>query len=280
MRYTICILQSLFFVGTFGLASPHVEERQAKPSGTGPYSAKYTTLPSLPNHTLYHPSSLSLNTTLPVIVWGNGGCSANGLSQSAFLTEIASWGFLVIASGGPNQSGSTTASVMKASIDYVSGSALPTEYAKLVDNTKIAAAGFSCGGIEAYEQVQDKRVKALGIFNSGQMSEDATKKVVPNIPKGKPVFFFLGGESDIAYKNGMRDYRALPVGIPSWNGNLNVGHGATYNEPNGGKFAKAAQLYFRWVLKGDAAVSSFFTVDGAKTDGWTVERKDLDKIVV
>jgi hypothetical protein len=135
---------------------------------------------------------------MPVVAWGNGGCSANGLSQQNFLIEVASWGFIVIASGGPNQQGSTTAAMMKASIDYAS-TATAGVFVK-VNKDSIAAAGFSCGGIEAYEQAQDARVKALGIFNSGQMSEEGTRRVVPAI-SGKPVFFFLGGPSDIAYNN-------------------------------------------------------------------------------
>lgn len=234
-----------------------------------------------------------MNGTMPVVAWGNGGCSANGLSQQKFLAEIASWGFIVIASGGPNQQGSTTAAMMKASIDYAS-TATSGVFAK-VNKDAIAASGFSCGGIEAYEQAQDARVKALGIFNSGQMSEDGTRRVVPAI-KGKSVFFFLGGPSDIAYNNvslpsascpsvalikqGMRDYAALQAGVPSWNGNLPVGHGATYDQTNGGKFGKAAQLYFRWVLKGDTSASTFFTGNEAQADGWTVVSKDLDKIQV
>jgi hypothetical protein len=84
-------------------------------------------------------------------------------------------------------------------------------------------------------------------------------------------------EADLV--QGLRDYKALPEGTPSWMGNLPVGHGATYNEVNGGKFAKAAQLWLRWVLLGDTSVKSFFTGDGAKTDGWTVESKSLDKLV-
>lgn len=88
--------------------------------------------------------------------------------------------------------------MMKASIDYAS-TATTGVFAK-VNKDKIAAAGFSCGGVEAYEQAQDARVKTIGIFNSGQMSEDGTRKVVPAI-KGKSVFFFLGGSSDIAYNN-------------------------------------------------------------------------------
>jgi dienelactone hydrolase len=41
---------------------------------------------------------------LPIMAWGNGACSANGNSFRVFLTEIASYGYLIIASGpiGPD----------------------------------------------------------------------------------------------------------------------------------------------------------------------------------
>lgn len=78
---------------------------------------------------------------------------------------------------------------------------------------------------------------------------------------------------------GIRDYKALAEGTPSWLGNLPVGHGATYSEVNGGKFGKAAQLWLRWVLTGETSVNTFFVGDGAKADGWTVESKSLDKLV-
>ncbi|KAF2035632.1 hypothetical protein EK21DRAFT_96822 [Setomelanomma holmii] len=53
--------------------------------------------------------SKSGNVSLPVVLWGNGGCSPEGTSNVALLQQIASYGYLVIASGGPKQSGSTTA---------------------------------------------------------------------------------------------------------------------------------------------------------------------------
>jgi hypothetical protein len=170
-----------------------------QPEGTGPYKAIYTTDSALPNHTFFQPANLTaVNGTLPVLVWGNGGCSANGLSHRNFNLEIASWGFIVIASGGPNAGGSTTAKTMKDSIDFIVKAAGTGTYAN-VDATKLAAAGMSCGGIEAYEQAQDARVKAIGIFNSGQQSVANTNRIVPPITKS--VFFFLGGSSDIAYEN-------------------------------------------------------------------------------
>ncbi|KAF2742647.1 hypothetical protein M011DRAFT_481552 [Sporormia fimetaria CBS 119925] len=259
------------------LGAPTLDARQQVSTGTGPYPARWVTAPDFPNHTIYIPQNVdAVNGTMPVVAWGNGACSANGLGQGNFLAEIASWGFIVIASGGPNQGGSTTAQWMKDSIDYATRTT-SGPFAK-ANKESIGVAGWSCGGVEAYEQYQDSRVKTIGIFNSGQMDEGGTRRVVPNI-RNKSVFFFLGGPSDIAYNNGMRDYRALPSGIPSWNGNLPVGHGATYGDANGGRFGKAAQLYFRWVLKGDQTAASWFTGNGAQQEGWTVERKDLDKLV-
>src|SRR3954465_8391114 len=77
----------------------------AAAGGSGPYPADYETSPSLANHTIYRPSALPAE-RMPIFVWGNGGCAANGTGQINFLREISSYGFLVIANGAPNGSGS------------------------------------------------------------------------------------------------------------------------------------------------------------------------------
>ncbi len=69
-----------------------------------------------------------------------------------------------------------------------------------LQSARIAVAGQSCGGLEAYAVVNDTRIGALGVFNSGFLTEAEAKTVVPTI-KGKPVFYFLGGSTDIAYAN-------------------------------------------------------------------------------
>ncbi|KFA46377.1 hypothetical protein S40293_11466 [Stachybotrys chartarum IBT 40293] len=212
---------------------------------------------------------------MPVVVWGNGACSANGLSHVNFNLEIASWGVIIISSGEPNQGGSTSVDMMRGSIDWISQNAGRGTYTN-VDASRIAAAGMSCGGTEALAMVPDTRVRAYGIFNSGNLDAGSTNRIIPQI--NVPIFFFLGGPSDIAYGNGMRDYGAVRSGIPAWVGNLPVGHGGTYGEPRGGRFGRAAQLFFRWVLRGDTSASSFFTGNGAQTDGWTVQSKSLNNV--
>jgi hypothetical protein len=55
-------------------------------------------------------------------------------------------------------------------------------------------------GKDRYKVGADKRISAIGIFNSGEFTAPATAKTAAAV-KGKPVFYFLGGPSDIAYKN-------------------------------------------------------------------------------
>ena len=51
-----------------------------------------------------------------------------------------------------------------------------------------------------YKVGADRRVSAIGIFNSGEFTAPATAKTAAAVGN-KPVFYFLGGPSDIAYKN-------------------------------------------------------------------------------
>ncbi|MEN7538277.1 hypothetical protein [Aurantiacibacter flavus] len=55
-----------------------------------------------PDYTVYRPLELP-DAPLPIVLWGNGGCSDNGMSASHFLREIASHGYLVIANGKPGE---------------------------------------------------------------------------------------------------------------------------------------------------------------------------------
>ena len=72
---------------------------QATPIGSGPYPAIMETAPRLPTHTLYHPAALGSAGKLPVVAWGNGGCANVGNSFRWFLSDIASYGYMVIAVG-------------------------------------------------------------------------------------------------------------------------------------------------------------------------------------
>jgi hypothetical protein len=61
---------------------------------------------------------------------------------------------------------------------------------------------------------------------------------------------------------------------------MNVGHMATYSQPNGGKFGVAASRWAEWLLRGNTTSATFFTGTGAKTDGWTAVSANLESINV
>ena len=70
-------------------------------AGTGKYPALKEESPALPNHVIYRPADLSRlgDAKLGVLAWGNGGCAADGAGSRLHLAEIASHGYLAIASG-------------------------------------------------------------------------------------------------------------------------------------------------------------------------------------
>lgn len=224
---------------------------------------------------------------MPVFVWGNGACSDDGTSAKNFLAEIASHGFVAISSGTPGgNGGSTTAEWMNEAVEWVVGGANGLN----VDSSRIMAAGFSCGGTEAYQMQDNAAVSSIGIFSSGLLSNyEFASKIT------KPTMYALGGPNDIAYGNvslsaptlpinwfykylftrtdcyqqGERDYAALPKTLPAWKGNLNrVGHGGTYGEPNGGLFAEAASNWMLWLYNGDAKAGAYFADGAGASAGW------------
>lgn len=247
----------------------------AAAGGSGPYPADYETSAGLANHTIYRPSTLPAE-RMPIFVWGNGGCAANGTAQINFLREISSYGFLVIASGAPNGSGSTTSSMLTQSIDwaFAENSRSSSKYYGKLDTGNVAVGGWSCGGLEAYAVSNDPRITTTLIFSSGLLNDSDDYQLARLT---KPIAYFIGGPSDIAYPNAIDDWGKLPSGLPAFMGNLNVGHGGTYDQTNGGEFGRVAVLYLKWRLKGDiAAGANFVGPDcGLCHTQWQVQQKNL-----
>ena len=70
--------------------------------GTGPYRAIMMEQPGFPEHTVFRPINLSpfsKTNALPILVWGNGACANSPIEHAKFLSEIASHGYLVLATG-------------------------------------------------------------------------------------------------------------------------------------------------------------------------------------
>jgi hypothetical protein len=213
---TTSVLAQFGGVGDADGAGAPVNGKTPSTLASGPYKSGFWADPSLPRHTIFAPLNGSADVKLPVMVWGNGGeqiypqllrvailileaCSANGTLFRRSLFEVASHGFFVIANGSPTGGGGQTKYTMQMeALSWLEKNAGKGQYAN-VDATRIAAAGQSCGGLEAYEVAVNAgpdRVQFLGIFNSGEFTTSKTSLQVK-----QPVFYFLGGSSDIAYQN-------------------------------------------------------------------------------
>lgn len=272
-----------------------VQSRVVEDGGNGPHKALMYEAPDFEAHTVFAPQDLSKfdkNNPLPVLVWGNGACHNSPFEHYLFLNELASHGFLVIATGhipmddsfytGPR---STSAQQLE-SVDWAiaQNSDKESPYYGRIDVDAIAAAGMSCGGLQTLDNCADPRFKTLMIMNSGLFINPAG--AMPGMPMPEkeklqeikvPVIYVLGGEEDIAYENGMDDFRRL-VNVPAFVANYPVGHGGTFREPHGGEFIVPALAWLKWQLKGDEEAAKMFKGDLCglmEREGWTVEKNDL-----
>jgi hypothetical protein len=269
--------------------------RTVEDGGTGKYKAVMVTDSSLPTHTIFRPTDLTVfgeESKLPIIVWGNGACANSPWEHVNFLSEVASHGFLVIAIGPmPGEGGqraprgTTPSSMLTDAIDWsVARNADKTSpYHGKLNTSRIAASGMSCGGLQALEIAPDPRISTVMVCNSGILGGPARMSGMPKLTKDHlsklhtPVIYILGGEKDIAYNNGMDDVRRIDH-VPVFAANLNVGHGGTYSQRHGGDFAIVATAWFQWQLKGDTTAAKMFEGDPcgvAAMEGWKVEKKKI-----
>ncbi len=264
--------------------------------GTGLYPAIMKEEETLPAHTLFVPQDLSKfgkKNLLPVLVWGNGACNNSPFEHMLFLNELASQGYLVVATGyfpipGMNFWGlprSTSEQQLEA-IDWViaRNEDKNSPYYHKIDVKNIAVAGMSCGGLQTLANSADPRIKTLMIMNSGLFSNPAG--AVPGMPMPQkeelnkiqvPIIYILGGPEDIAYGNGMDDFSRIKH-VPAFACNYPVGHGGTYGQPHGGEFVVPALNWLNWQLKGDKEAAKMF--QGAEPalgqrEKWTVEKNEL-----
>ena len=262
--------------------------------GTGEFKAVMKEEPSIYAHTIFVPQDLTpfgQDNPLPVLVWGNGACNNSPFEHYKFLNEIASHGYIVVATGffpvegSPYRGPMSTTQQQIESIDWVEQqNADPNSaYYHKLDTKNICVAGMSCGGLQTLYNCADKRIKTLMICNSGlfnQMNAHQAVGGMPMPPKSKlaeihsPIIYILGGKPDIAYENGMDDFHRIQH-VPACAANLPVGHGGTYAQPHGGEFSIVALAWLNWQLKGDKTAAKMFK--GKKPqlslrEGWTIEK--------
>lgn len=273
--------------------------------GTGPYPAIKTLDPDFPDHVIYRPANLAAlgKRKLPVLVWGNGGCSGDGASARLFLSEVASHGYLAVAPGkmlsGPGATpapppapGAPALAVHTNSDDVREGiDQAAAANARVggtlrgrLDLSRVAVGGHSCGGLQALQLAGDPRIKAVIVMHSGVFADGSNPIAGMKVDKGllktlhTPVLYILGGPLDVAYPNGTDDVAKIDH-VPVFLADHPVRHLGTFAQSNGGNEAQVVTAWLDWQLLANATAAKWFTgpTCGLCTDtSWTITRKKID----
>jgi hypothetical protein len=248
---------------------------------------------SLPTHTIYRPANLTASKH-PLVVWGEGGCAKNGLTFPEYLSEIASYGFVIVADGPPVENAKGVPGGGPGGLGAAKGGpgggpgagaakgkgGPPPGAGNMLDGTALIAAmnwmdkEVKDPASRFYQRVETAHVAAMGMSCGGLMSYGASsdprvatvgiwnsgmfdpkdQKIIDGIHSS--VIIVTGGDSDIAHDNGKKDYEVMPARVPTFYGVYpSVGHGGTYNQDNGGPFGQVAVAWLKWQLQGDTGAT-------------------------
>jgi dienelactone hydrolase len=289
------------------------------PLGSGPYKAIMSQEPGLTEQVAYFPADLAAlgAKKLPIVTWGNGSCMYAGNRFRQYLTEIASHGYLVIAGGpladkelevgpqenpaarqgGPgsaaptppapdpaNPPGRVTVPILTHAIDWAlqqnadSGS----RFHNRLDTRHVVAMGQSCGGGLAVQQaVEDTRVTALGVWNSGAgLGARSSAAAIPLDNLKGPVLVITGSEKlDIAFASGKSTFERINQASVFYGWRDDLQHIGTYGAANGGELGQIAWKWLEWTTRGDQTAAKMFKGAACglcKDPAWHVMKKKID----
>lgn len=261
----ICIAVTAMFAVGFSLpvsADAAPKRKVIDDGGSGPFKAEAVNDSTLDNFVVYRPidyaAAVRHEGPLPLMVFANGGCNDTSLPNERMLSDLASYGYLVVAMGemqdsiNDRQLSKSPNEDMPRAIDWAETVSRDSTslYYKGIDLEYVGLGGMSCGGAQALANCGDPRVKTCIMFNSGigdMTMAGASKETLNKLHC--PVLYLIGGEGDIAYQNALLDYERIDSVPVAFANQLRIGHGGTYHELYGGSFSRMARAWLGWQFK-------------------------------
>lgn len=255
---------------------------------TGPHKVMMEVNADFPDYTVYRPEDLSKvkDKSLPVVIMMGPGCNQDGDSFRPFWSEVASYGYYVIAVGRPLPSGYQPpifflgAEDVKKGLDWifdmVAINADPVF--KKVDTKHVCLMGQSCGGVQCLRlAAEDSRVSNIVFWNSGSVLMGNVDTTRPHVyGEGRDIYgtkdlkgLVLSLKIPVAYFVGDTDMARSPA-LSDFNDIASTGvvyavreipgdsHAGTFREKNGGAFGKAAVDWLQWQFRKDKTSKASF----------------------
>ena len=289
MKCKCTLLLALLAGSVLNTAAQPLKTKSIDDGGSGAFKAIAVKEQSMTDFVVYRPKDLMFAHAscgnLPLLLFGNGGCSDSSLGYERMLTEVASHGYVVVAIGelmeGPNDrrtGHSESAELMRGlelmlQLNRTKGS----DYYHLIDSTKIAAAGHSCGGAQVLCNAADPRLKSYLILNAGMGDMEMAGASRASLARlHAPILYVVGGPTDVAFENAQKDYERIgnvPVCLANHPAS---GHGGTYSQKYGGDYGRLVVDWMDWQLKGQTEKAKLFLTDRpAGYDGWELKAKNF-----
>jgi dienelactone hydrolase len=274
----------------------------ASPAHAGPYEVLREAAFGLSGHIVFRPANLDKfprEDTLPVMVWANGGCASDSSPYVAFLTTIASHGFLVLATTpvngarDPFPTGDSApagydryTSPFRAALEWAESEAArdSSPLKAMVATDRMAAMGHSCGGGLAVMVGADPRINTVGDISSaawGSVHLDGDPRNVHINRLHGPVLLINGGESDIAMVGSAESFEAIHHVQVFYGARRDGGHMSTFGHAGGGEFANVASNWLKWTLKGDPEAGAMFVgpeCELCANANWETRSKVLESV--
>lgn len=257
--------------------------RAELPQGSGPYRVVRLIEPDLTEYTIYRPADLQRAGKLPIIAFANGACRNTSLEYAAFLSELASHGYLVIAVGRDDQpmngaNGQTTApdgrllqvidvKVLNQAVDWAiaRNADASSPYRGRLRADRIAFMGHSCGGMQALTASADPRTTTTVVLNSGYYRTPPARPPGP-LPEYRrwselhaPTLILTGGSTDVAYRIARDSYEdGVAANLPMFLASLPpLAHSGAYVEPDR-EWSRVVVAWLDWQLKDDRKARALF----------------------
>ena len=224
--------------------------------------------------TMFRPKDLSQGGLChPVVTWGNG-TGSNPSLYKVLLNQLASHGFVVIASDSPNVAQGTPAPMVAGVTWVLQQNDDPTsELYQKIDTTHVGATGHSQGAFATTTAGADSHITTIA-----PLCGASTQRNLHG-----PAWLFCGGMDTTVpcstVQTAFNGITNVPIMLADY---LSVDHASwvTFRGTTPGPVEAAVTAWMRVQLMGDTALRSWFYGPSCKlcTDaGWQVMQKMMDQ---